>query len=333
MFDAFIPAGLALIAQWQQLSPALDLPMQAITFLGSLEFYLILLPFIYWTLDPALATRTFSVLLLNDFVSTTGKILWHGPRPYWLAGVASELGDAGHAHIKTLATEGSYGVPSGHAGGSLVTWAYLATQVRRPGFQLIALLLILLIGFSRPYLGVHFPHDVVLGWLIGGAILLLVLSFQVRVGAYLSALTDRNYVLLACIVAAAMMAWGVLVPTWIADAPDPAAWASHAASARSPAHFFALAGTVFGLMIGVRRLRQRAAYVPAAAWSRRLSCFAVGSVGMFTIYVGVGLLSHLFSEPESGLSFVLRFIRFALVAWWISELAPRWFIRLGLTND
>jgi membrane-associated phospholipid phosphatase len=74
-----------------------------------------------------------------------------------------------------LATESSYSFPSGHASVSLAvygTLGYIAARhasTRRA--QLAALgaaaLLVLLIGFSRLYLGVHFLSDVIAGFSIG----------------------------------------------------------------------------------------------------------------------------------------------------------------------
>ncbi len=69
------------------------------------------------------------------------------------------------------ATIGGWSFPSGHAMGSFVAYgmvAYLAAVFlpRRPA-QLVAgllLLLVLLIGFSRIYLGVHYFSDVVAGY-------------------------------------------------------------------------------------------------------------------------------------------------------------------------
>ncbi|MEO8295124.1 MAG: phosphatase PAP2 family protein [Gemmatimonadota bacterium] len=68
-------------------------------------------------------------------------------------------------------TIGGWSFPSGHAMGSLVTYgmlAYLAARFlpRRPA-QMVAimlLLLVLLIGISRIYLGVHYFSDVVAGY-------------------------------------------------------------------------------------------------------------------------------------------------------------------------
>jgi hypothetical protein len=37
--------------------------------------------------------------------------------------------------------------------------------------------------------------------------------------------------------------------------------------------------------------------------------------------------------PETDPAYLLRFIRFALVAWWIAELAPRLFMHLGMGAD
>jgi undecaprenyl-diphosphatase len=74
--------------------------------------------------------------------------------------------------------------PSGHAliaAATYFTLAAMLAQVHKDrlirGYViLIAILLVLLIGVSRVYLGVHWPTDVVAGWAAGGAWALLVWS-------------------------------------------------------------------------------------------------------------------------------------------------------------
>jgi membrane-associated phospholipid phosphatase len=323
LFDALIEPGLRFTTWLQLASPALDLPMLAVTWLGALEFYLVLLPFIYWTLSPALATRTFAVVLLGDAVNNIFKVCWHQPRPYWVGGAAGVVG---------MATEGSYGVPSGHAGGSLLTWGYLATQLRARWFTGLAVVLVLLIGISRPYLGVHFAHDVAFGWALGGVVLLFAVTLQDRVALWLHGLTPPKYLLVAAALAVSLMAIGLLLPLLIAGAPDAPQWAHFATEARSPAHFFALAGALFGLMLGYRRQTRTLRYAPSPDWMRRISCFAFGMAGLLLVYVGLGLLFRLLAEHGSLASFLLRFVRFVAVAWWITDTAPRLFVRFRLAR-
>jgi membrane-associated phospholipid phosphatase len=88
-----------------------------------------------------------------------------------------------------LATESTFSFPSGHALVSLAVYGsialLLARRISSPPTRLLVLggaaLLVLAIGFSRLYLGVHFLSDVLAGFAAGAAWLaLLYLALEVR---------------------------------------------------------------------------------------------------------------------------------------------------------
>lgn len=66
--------------------------------------------------------------------------------------------------------------PSGHANNAAVVYILfimLVPQARHVGWQVVAALLILVTGLSRIMLGVHWPTDVIGGWMLGTAFALL----------------------------------------------------------------------------------------------------------------------------------------------------------------
>lgn len=81
---------------------------------------------------------------------------------------------------------GQYSFPSGHAMVSMVIYGYigyvLATKFRRWGAWILSLtvLLVISIGFSRLYLGVHWPTDIVAGY-AAGLVWLITCVFSVEV--------------------------------------------------------------------------------------------------------------------------------------------------------
>ena len=69
---------------------------------------------------------------------------------------------------ESIAPETSFSFPSGHAMCSMATAAALVVLFRRLQWRAhvtsIAVVCVLLVGVSRPYLGVHYPSDILAGW-------------------------------------------------------------------------------------------------------------------------------------------------------------------------
>jgi undecaprenyl-diphosphatase len=86
----------------------------------------------------------------------------------------------------------SYSFPSGHAMMSLLLYGYLAillwraydTRRARARIGMGAIMLVALIGMSRIYLGVHYPSDVLGGYVMGGAWLSLCLAGRYAIAGW-----------------------------------------------------------------------------------------------------------------------------------------------------
>jgi hypothetical protein len=294
--------------------------MKFFSFLGTIEFYLILIPLLYWVVDSQLGIRVLWVLISTDFLGTSFKQLLHQPRPYW-------IGD-----VKALATETSYGIPSTHSSNSLSVWGSLAYRLRREWLWAVSGVLVFLIALSRLYLGVHFPQDVLGGWLIGAIVLYLFVRLEPRVLLWLKGLSALAQMGIGLGISILMILLGLVIGVLIASSPDPVEWARFATQARSPEHYFTLAGAFFGAVAGYVLMKGYARFQTGGPPVQQVGRYFLGIAGVLVIYLGLDVLFGLIAADETAAGYVLRYIRYATVTLWAMFGAPWTFLRLKLAE-
>ncbi|MCR5576457.1 MAG: phosphatase PAP2 family protein [Oscillospiraceae bacterium] len=74
------------------------------------------------------------------------------------------------ADVMDVAAQG-YSFPSGHSANAAVTYGVIGRCSRKTWIRILAVCIPLLVGISRFCLGVHYPTDVLAGWLLGLALI------------------------------------------------------------------------------------------------------------------------------------------------------------------
>ncbi len=311
------------ISLWFQSLGAWLFPiMKGITVLGNEEFYLLILPALYWCISQPIGLQIGIMVLVSSGINFHLKLAFHSPRPYWVS-----------QDVKNIVSNTSFGFPSGHAQNAASIWGLMAVKMRRGWIKSLFALLIILIGISRLVLGVHFIHDVIGGWIIGGVILGLFIllnkplstmfmnmSFRIRTAA--TFLISLGMILIALLFASPLMNYNI-----------PEVWINNVGGSFHPLNLegiFTISGVFFGLLSGVYLLQEEGGYSAAGTLWKRILRYPVGLIGVLVLYLG---LDFLFPQEASSLSMTLRYFRYLLIGIWISYGAPRVFFETGLATQ
>ena len=157
----------------ENLNPAFNTIFLNITAFGELFLPTLAISIIYWCIDSEAGLYLFGLnslgLLFIQFLKTTACIY----RPWILSDKIKPVESA-------IAMAKGYSFPSGHSIISATSWGGFAFLLRkRKIISILIVLFILLIGFSRTYLGVHTPQDVIIG-LLTGLILVFVMHYVLQ---------------------------------------------------------------------------------------------------------------------------------------------------------
>jgi len=293
MIDQALNWGVSLIRAVQGAikSPAMTVIMNVLTFMGTEWFFILVFPFIYWCVDRRKATRIGVLFLVSTFFNLWIKDLCRQPRPYNLD---PSVG---------LSSESSYGFPSGHAQGAVVFWGSAAQFFRSPWGAIVALVMILLISFSRIYLGVHFPTDVFGGWLLGLIFLALDYFFGEKISRVLRRAHPRLRAALVSLVALAMLA-------------------VHRNETAIP-------GLFFGAALGFAFVPETVPFDAKGTALQKVLRMLLGLGITAGIYLG---LKAVFPKQGSELYDLFHFLRYALLGAWVSIGAPWFFIKIGIST-
>jgi membrane-associated phospholipid phosphatase len=326
--DNLLNSGIQIILWLQSIGEWLTPVMKFFTFLGNEQFYLLVAPAILWCIEPILGVRLGLFLMISGMLNTALKVAIHGPRPYWYTNNVKVFGGA----------ENSFGAPSGHSQNAVVVWGTLADWIKQRWFWIIALIVIFMIGISRIYLAVHFPHDVLLGWFFGFVILWLLLrleqpavnwikKYPIGIQLLIIFLFSLILILIVMIAQLNLRGWSL-----------PAEWANnaHQAFPNEPPinplsfhNFLSSTGAFFGLAAGWIWISRLGGFTTKDDWWKLVVRYLVGLIGVLILYLGLGAL---FNDSETFISYALRYIRYALIGFWMSGFAPWLFVKLRLAS-
>jgi len=289
-------------------TPMMDAVMSTVTHLGEETFFMVAALIVFWCVDKRRGYYLLTVGFVGTLINQWLKIICRVPRP-WVKDPNFPIVEAARAEAT------GYSFPSGHTQSAVGTFGAVARTEKNKGIQIACIFIAVLVPFSRMYIGVHTPQDVLVA-----AAIALILVFV------LEPLILKRFDKVMPWALVCMLAVAIGYTCFVEFAPFPADIDLHnLESGRTSA--YTLLGSLIGLTI---------VYIVDEKW-QNFNVKAVWWAQILKVALGLGIVLLVKSGTKEVLNALLgeyvgRAVRYCLVVLTAGIVWPqsfRWFSKLG----
>ena len=141
-------------------NPVLNWIMQIITYCGEELLFMAVALVLFWCVDKWKGYYILAVGFLGTIATQWMKLICRVPRP-WVKDPNFKIVES----ARSGAT--GYSFPSGHSQSAACTFGGIARFTKKTWLRIVCMALVALVGFSRMFLGAHYPTDVAVGLAVG----------------------------------------------------------------------------------------------------------------------------------------------------------------------
>jgi len=274
-------------------SPFWDTVFGLITRLGEEMILILVFCILFWCVNKRMAYVMGISFFLSSLVVQGAKIVFRVARPWIYDPTFAPVGGA-------LQASTGYAFPSGHTQNAAALLGSLGALLKPKAVKIILFALVILVAFSRMYLGVHFLSDVVASL----AITFLIIWFAAKVVTEEPASQKRELLLALFLIFAAVVVITIATILYHNGATTPAQLRD---STRA-------AGAAIGFAVGMYVERM---YIRFSVRSQNLPVeilkVVLGIAGVLAIQEGVRLI---------GTGLVINAVRYFLMVSWLTLVYP-----------
>lgn len=288
--------------------PVLNEIMLLITTLGEETAFLVTAMILFWCVNKYTGYYVLSVGLIGTLSNQFLKLIFRVPRPWVIDSEFTILEQAREA-------ASGYSFPSGHTQSAVGTFGGIAYVTKNRWVRVCAIIIAILVPFSRMYIGVHTPLDVLVAAAMALILILLLEPIVLR-----SEHKGLNYLLGFMLVLA--VAFLCYVEFW----PFPEKIDAHNL-ASGLKNAYTLLGALLGLIVVYIVDEKWLNFSTNAVWWAQILKVVGGLLLVLAVKAGLKTpLNFLFGESAGR---AIRYFLIVIVAGILWPLTFKWFAKLG----
>ena len=291
--------------------PAMDKLMLIVTQLGEETAFLVAAMIVFWCVDKKKGYYVMAVGFFGTLMNQLFKLAFRVPRP-WVA-------DPNFTVVEgSVEAAAGFSFPSGHSTSSVGTFGAIGYASWNPVVKWICYGICILVPFSRLYLGVHTPADV----LAGAALSVLMIRILSPMVWRHSETGTKNLLAMLLSLAFCLLVFAENFPFTIAESE-----LHNLASGSKNA--YTILGAVAGLMIVYPLERKYVNFETKAVWWAQILKVVLGLAVVLAVKEGLkSPLDALFAGHMAARA--VRYCLVVLAAGLVWPMTFRWFSKIGV---